>query len=117
MDAAAPEEVKSAIRRFESLTFGPSGVFEQDDGEVWVRMQDNVQGPQVQDMGMALQLGRHDADPSGSGAAGVPGALAPVLSEAATRGWYRQWLNLLEGGAWNANARGFEDSHIGEVTR
>jgi len=114
VDAAAPAEVKDEIRRFESLTFGPGGIFEQDDGEVWVRIQNNLQGPQAQALGVTLQLGRQNQRPPGTD--GLPGALNNVNSEAAGRSFFGQWLNLLQGGRWDARADGFIENHTGQVT-
>jgi hypothetical protein len=33
IDKDAPQKVKKPLRRFTALTFGPGGLYEQDDGE------------------------------------------------------------------------------------
>ena len=39
VDKSWPEEVKEAQRLYNLRTFGPSGIFEQDDGENWSEVQ------------------------------------------------------------------------------
>src|SRR4051812_47104808 len=45
VDRDAPQAVKDAIRRGYINTFGPSGMFEQDDGENWTQVTASSRGP------------------------------------------------------------------------
>ncbi len=91
VDADAPDDVKDAFRRFTVLTFGASGLYEQDDGENWVTIQNNLTSPQVRKTPMNLQssLGRNGSSPDSDGRMG------PVIGEMASRGFFHRWLSLI----------------------
>ena len=48
VDKAAPEEVKTWVRREADHHFGPAGLFEEDDGENWEQATAATTGPIVE---------------------------------------------------------------------
>lgn len=88
----APQEWKDLVRRTHVLTFGASGMLEQDDTEVWEAITRNA-------VGLALREEPHYLDYTmGVGVPPLedfpgPGAVyAGKFSEASARGFYRRWL-------------------------
>ncbi len=97
VDKAAPPEVKEAFRITAIRTFGPSGVFEQDD-------MDNWQGCSMAGRGVVSR--RHDLNISmGLGYSRYDEALGGVasdyrLSENNHRAFYRRWSQLMDSNDW-----------------
>lgn len=92
VDASAPPEVKEDLRRMAAVTFGPSGIFEQDDASIWSTLQRNLQSPQLRKQPLNIQMGLNRAvqsDPE------LPGRLAAPISEMSLRGFYERWLALM----------------------
>jgi phenylpropionate dioxygenase-like ring-hydroxylating dioxygenase large terminal subunit len=91
----APDWWKELGRRTYVQTFGPSGMFEQDDTENWEGMTRNCaallpRGDTVT-LNFHMGLGRQPlADFPGPG-----DVYAGKFSEAAARGFYRRWLDLM----------------------
>ncbi len=97
VDKAMPDDLKAAVRQQYSLAFGPGGIFEQDDGDVWQSVQDNLrghigrQGRFNYDMG----LGR-EAPTSSLYGSPFPGSTSDILmTEANQRAWYRHYASLM----------------------
>ena len=99
VDKAAPPEVKEAFRRTAIRTFGPSGVFEQDD-------MDNWEGCSMAGRGVVAR--RHQLNISmGLGHASYDEELGGVasdyrLSENNHRAFYRRWSQLMDSNDWPA---------------
>ena len=99
VDKAAPPEVKEAFRRTAIRTFGPSGVFEQDD-------MDNWEGCSMSGRGVVSR--RHDLNISmGLGHASYDEELGGMasdyrLSENNHRAFYRRWSQLMDSNDWPA---------------
>ena len=99
VDKDAPPEVKEAFRRTAIRTFGPSGVFEQDD-------MDNWEGCSMSGRGVVSR--RHDLNISmGLGHASYDEELGGVasdyrLSENNHRAFYRRWSQLMDSQGWPA---------------
>ena len=99
VDKAAPQEVKEAFRRTAIRTFGPSGVFEQDD-------MDNWEGCSMSGRGVVSR--RHDLNISmGLGHASYDEELGGMasdyrLSENNHRAFYRRWSQLMDSNGWPA---------------
>ena len=99
VDKAAPPEVKEAFRMTAIRTFGPSGVFEQDD-------MDNWEGCSMSGRGVVSR--RHDLNISmGLGHASYDEELGGVasdyrLSENNHRSFYRRWCQLMDSHGWPA---------------
>jgi len=89
-DCDAPPEVKDAMRKFFTLTFGPGGIFEQDDGENWEGVTYGASGVGASDhpfhYGAGLNAVPHPE---------LPGTVSSVYSEHTQRGMYRQWHDLM----------------------
>lgn len=93
-DASAPDEVKEANRRSNLHTEGPAGTFDQDDGENWALIGDNLKGAtQASKLFFNFQMGlghEIEDDPQ------YPGTVLPVqLGDAPQRGFYRRWLEFM----------------------
>ncbi|QMV85745.1 aromatic ring-hydroxylating dioxygenase subunit alpha [Corynebacterium hindlerae] len=99
LDKSMPEEVRRAQRLYNLRTFGPSGIFEQDDGENWSECQANAHAFMVGNtalnyqMGMGTEQQRED----------YPGTTSELYSDAAGRGLYRRWRELMSTPAWHEN--------------
>ena len=108
VDREAPSEVKEALRRFTVLTFGPSGLYEQDDGENWVNIQNNLASKRVRSVGLNLQasLGRNGPE------ANSDGRMGPVLGEMASRGFFHRWHALMTAANWPAASNLKEREHV-----
>ncbi|WP_433634965.1 aromatic ring-hydroxylating dioxygenase subunit alpha [Nocardia sp. CA-120079] len=93
VDKDAPAEVKEAQRRFAQLTFGASGILEQDDGENWAEIQRNLRGAITRREPFNYQMGLgHEWTEDGR----YPGRLGWYASEQAARGFYRRYVQLME---------------------
>jgi len=89
VDRDAPEEVRDVIRQSYILTFGPSGTFEQDDGENWQQVTFGSRGTQ------AVKYPYHFAMAMGEEAqhAELPGLVSGPMSEHTQRAFYLRWRN------------------------
>ncbi|CAB0759014.1 aromatic ring-hydroxylating dioxygenase subunit alpha [Corynebacterium diphtheriae] len=97
LDKSMPDEVKKAQRLYNLRTFGPSGIFEQDDGENWSECQANAHAFMVGNTALNYQMGigtegEHE---------GFPGTTSELYSDAAGRGLYRRWQELMSTPAWH----------------
>jgi len=97
LDKSMPEEVREAQRLYNLRTFGPSGIFEQDDGENWSEVQSISHGWRTNTVPLNYQMGlgseRHD---------GVyPGETSELYSDAAGRKFYSRWAELMSTPAWH----------------
>ena len=90
VDREAPQEVKDAMRKFFTLTFGPGGMFEQDDGENWEGVTYGASGIEASEhpfhYGAGLEAGPHPE---------LPGTVSTVYSEHTQRNMYRRWHELM----------------------
>ncbi|MCP5065007.1 MAG: aromatic ring-hydroxylating dioxygenase subunit alpha, partial [bacterium] len=90
VDRDAPQEVKDAMRKFYTLTFGPGGLFEQDDGENWEGVTYGASGIRASEYpyhyGAGLDAGPHPK---------LPGTVSNVYSEHTQRNLYRRWHELM----------------------
>jgi phenylpropionate dioxygenase-like ring-hydroxylating dioxygenase large terminal subunit len=102
VDKALPEEVKEDLRRTYTVSFGPSGILEQDDGENWRECQAGVTGAVAQELENNLYLGLGDERPAeeviGKGFGGVCGG---IYSDNNLRYFYRHWQALMQGADWS----------------
>lgn len=106
--AAAPPEVKEALRLSNLRTFSPAGTFEQDDGELWSEIQRVLGGRVAREQTFNYQMGmgthRH-----GEGL--NPGKTTWMESEEAARGFYQRWADLMSTDSWEALAK-LEAAHV-----
>lgn len=97
LDKQMPEDVREAQRLYNLRTFGPSGIFEQDDGENWSEVQSISHGWRTNTVPLNYQMGlrseRHD---------GVyPGETSELYSDSAGRKFYARWAELMNSPAWH----------------
>jgi 3-phenylpropionate/trans-cinnamate dioxygenase alpha subunit len=97
VDASMPEQVREAQRLYNLRTFGPSGIFEQDDGENWSEVQAISHGFITNGVPLNYQMGmgseRHDGT--------YPGQTSELYSDAAGRSFYSRWRDLMNTPAWH----------------
>jgi phenylpropionate dioxygenase-like ring-hydroxylating dioxygenase large terminal subunit len=97
VDKAMPAELKAAVRQQYSLAFGPGGIFEQDDGDVWQSVQDAMRGyiGRQGRLNYEMGLGREAPTAQRYGEP-FPGSSSDILmTEANQRAFYRQYANLM----------------------
>ena len=96
VECVAPEEWKERSRQHYVLTFGPSGIFDQDDSETWMDITRNTGAPAALDQSFFyLQgLGR----PRATDFPGPGEAYASKFNENNARAFYRRWLELMTDG-------------------
>ncbi|MFF3984566.1 SRPBCC family protein [Streptomyces sp. NPDC001797] len=101
VDKSMPEEVREAQRLYNLRTFGPSGIFEQDDGENWSEVQAVSHGFITGGVALNYQMGmgseRHDGR--------HPGLTSELYSDAAGRAFYGRWRELMNTPAWHEEMR------------
>ena len=97
VDKAAPDSVKEAARVAGIQSFGPSGVFEQDDMDNWQQCSEAGRGTVSRRMRLNYQMGLgHEAfDPE----------LQALVSDhrysdSNHRQFYRRWSEMMAGNAW-----------------
>lgn len=97
VDKNLDPELKEEIRREFILSFGPSGMFEVEDGEIWGEIADSISGYMAsrQSFNYQMGLGKEEltADKFGQG---LPGRTGWYWSEINQREYYRQWRSLME---------------------
>lgn len=94
VDKDAPDEVKQTMRLNGQAMSGPAGLVEQDDGENWCLIGNNLAGggPQMHKLPLNYQMGMGQGgkDPK------FPGQVMPHLfSEMASRSFYRRWRDMM----------------------
>ena len=99
LDKTMPDEVKRAQRLYNLRTFGPSGIFEQDDGENWSECQANAHAFMVSNTALNYQMGLGTVREE----LGFPGKTSELYSDAAGRALYRRWRELMSTPAWHEN--------------
>ena len=97
VDKSWPEEVKEAQRLYNLRTFGPSGIFEQDDGENWSEVQAISHGFITNGVPLNYQMGMGSEREDGR----HPGQTSELYSDAAGRSFYARWRTLMNTPAWH----------------
>lgn len=93
-----PDEIKDEITRGVMQTFGPSGVFEMDDGENWENSCNTNRGYVTRQGRLHYRCGisRKDDHPE------MPGIVyRGQFGDANQRAFYRRWLDLMNADDWN----------------
>ena len=100
VDKALPAELKTAVRRQYSLAFGPGGIFEQDDGDIWQSVQDAMRGHIGQQGRFNYQMGLgREAPTTERYGPPFPGSCSDILmTEANQRGFYRHYAKVMADG-------------------
>lgn len=97
VDKSWPDEVKEAQRLYNLRTFGPSGIFEQDDGENWSECQSIAHGFITNGVALNYQMGIGTERSDGR----YPGTTSDLYSDAAGRSFYARWSALMNTPAWH----------------
>ena len=97
VDKALPPELKTAVRKQYALAFGPSGIFEQDDGDIWQSVQDAMRGPIGRRGRFNYQMGLGREAPTAERyGLPFPGSASDLLmTEANQRAFYRHYAGLM----------------------
>jgi phenylpropionate dioxygenase-like ring-hydroxylating dioxygenase large terminal subunit len=99
VDKAAPDSVKKALRLAGTLSFGPSGVFEQDDMDNWEQCTKAGRGTVSRRMRLNYQMGLgHESFNDDLQAL----ASDYRYSDSNHREFYRRWSQMMAGDAWGA---------------
>ena len=96
VEQAATPEWKDRSRQHYVLTFGPSGIFEQDDSETWMDITRNCAAPAARDQSFCYLQGFGRAP-----ATDFPGpgeAYQSKYNENNARAFYARWLQLMTDG-------------------
>jgi phenylpropionate dioxygenase-like ring-hydroxylating dioxygenase large terminal subunit len=97
VDKALPEHLRDEVRKSFILAFGPSGMFEVEDGEVWGEVCDGLRGHIASSMDFNYQMGLNQDVPVSEKFGGdLPGRTGWYWSEVNQREYYRRWLELME---------------------
>ncbi|TFD52286.1 aromatic ring-hydroxylating dioxygenase subunit alpha [Cryobacterium frigoriphilum] len=97
LDKSMSPEVREAQRLYNLRTFGPSGIFESDDGENWSEVQSISNGFVTNSVALNLQMGIGSEREDGV----YPGTTSELYSDAAGRNFYRKWAQLMDTPAWH----------------
>ena len=92
IDKDAPPGYRELRKRVTGLTFGPAGIFEQDDTANWVDVQRPLGGLMCRRTALNIQMGEMDKVPQRPG---WPGSNDLDDSEGGARAFYRRWLELM----------------------
>ena len=94
VEREAPPSVVELARKMQILTFSPSGVFEQDDGEMWGNCLEAMSGFYRRRFPLNYQLGAGHGrrDPE------KPGLIHPPSTEIGVFGFYERWRTLMSDG-------------------
>jgi len=90
----APPAVVELARKMQILTFSPTGIFEQDDGEMWGESVEAMGGVYRRRFPLNYQMGAGYGrrDP------GKPGLIHPPSTEISVFGFYERWRALMSDG-------------------
>jgi hypothetical protein len=92
--------MKQAIRNQYVFSFGPSGVFEQEDGENWSQCTRATRGYIGRQLQFNYQMGLgHERPVKEVLEADLPGTMGGIWSENNQRHFYRQWLKMMQQGS------------------
>lgn len=97
VDKSMPADVRDAQRLYNLRTFGPSGIFEQDDGENWSEVQSISHGFVTNTTPLNYQMGLNSEREDGV----HPGRTSELYSDAAGRAFYGHWADLMNTPAWH----------------
>ena len=94
VEREAPPAVVALARKMQILTFSPSGIFEQDDGEMWGGCVEAMGGFYRRRFPLNYQMGAGHGrrDPE------KPGVIHPPPTEISVFGFYERWRALMRDG-------------------
>ena len=91
VEREAPPAVVELARKMQILTFSPSGIFEQDDGEMWGECVEAMGGFYRRRFPLNYQMGAGH----GRGDPNKPGVIHPPPTEIGVFGFYERWRALM----------------------
>jgi phenylpropionate dioxygenase-like ring-hydroxylating dioxygenase large terminal subunit len=94
----APEQIVDFARDVLVRTFSPSGIFEQDDGEMWSMCTETLKGPYRRRFPLNYQMGAGHSHRDSE----RPGELHKPPTEIGVFGFYERWRELMENGLADA---------------
>jgi 3-phenylpropionate/trans-cinnamate dioxygenase alpha subunit len=106
VDKAAPAEVKQTLKSSAQRHFGPSGMFEQDDGDNWKLSTDGCKGAIAQRYPLNYQMGLHDEWLEATDE--LPRRRQGSLGDTNQLNMARMWSDLMTGKAWDEIRKGSE---------
>ena len=97
VDKELSPELKEAAMRQYVLVFGPSGMFEQDDGEIWNSISEATRGHIGRQRVFNYQMGLgHEVPVSEVYGVDMPGTMGEAfITESNHRGFYREWARRM----------------------
>ena len=97
VDKSLPPELKTAVRRQYALAFGPGGIFEQDDGDIWQSVQDALRGHVGRQGRFQYRMGLGREAPTAERyGPPFPGSCSDMLmTEANQRAFYRHYATVM----------------------
>ncbi|MEV7046304.1 SRPBCC family protein [Amycolatopsis sp. NPDC051061] len=97
VDSSLSDELKDAAMRQYVLSFGPSGMFEQDDGEIWTSISEATRGVVAQRHSFDYSMGLgHEMPVKERAGVALPGVMGEAfITEANQRSFYRRWRRLM----------------------
>jgi len=101
VDRELPDDLKNAAMRQYTVSFGPSGMFEQDDGEIWTSITEATRGYVGRQRQFNYQMGLgHTVPVREAKGLDMPGMVGEAfMTEANHRNYYRRWHELMAGEA------------------
>ncbi len=92
VDKAAPAEWQELSQALYTRSFGPGGVFEQDDAENWSQIAAALKGPMAQKLWLNYGQGLgNDPTPEWTG----PGTAHTPMDDSNERAFYQRWQELM----------------------
>lgn len=86
----APAQLKAAIRQQVTRMFSPSGMLEQDDLEVWARLESNLKG-MPSTYRLCYEFGAGEESPDRP----FPGMTVSLQSDTPAFAFYRRWAEMI----------------------
>jgi phenylpropionate dioxygenase-like ring-hydroxylating dioxygenase large terminal subunit len=103
VDKQLPESMKAEVRQQYIFSFGPSGIFEQEDGENWSQCTASTRGWIGRRLEFNYQMGlHHEQNVQDALETNLPGTMGGIWSEINQRGFYRRWRDLMTAGDGDA---------------
>jgi hypothetical protein len=91
VDKGMPDSVKETVGRAYLTQFGPAGILEQDDVEIWSRCTEASRGRVTRRYPLNYQMGLGHEEAREN----MPGEFGGIWTENVQRAFYRRWQELM----------------------
>jgi nitrite reductase/ring-hydroxylating ferredoxin subunit len=91
VDKGMPNDLKETVRRAYLTQFGPGGVLEQDDVEIWSQCTETARGRVCRRYPLTYQMGLGHEKSHKT----MPGRFGQMWTEIAQRSFYERWVKLM----------------------